>query len=368
MNTVKIKSEEQTAAPSLRDGGPCLDSELPFVSVLVPCRNEEKHIARCLDSILANDYPKERLEILVLDGMSEDKTRDMVDDYSKRFPIIRIVENRKRTFPAAMNTGISQSRGDVLITMGAHSLCDVRYISSCVRYQREYGAENVGGVCRILPGADSSLAWSIVFALGSPFGSGNARVKIGAKRPTWSDAVAFGCYRREFLKLIGPFDERLLGSSDMDMNGRIRAAGGRILLAPEIVVNYFADATLGAFWKHNFADGVWATYVLKFGSKGWAWRHWAPMAFVASLIACLGLSSLWRGFFWMFLAIMATYAVSSVGTSVRLAVRGRSAIFAFLLPCVFAVRHFAFGAGSLYGAFLAALPGVYWKGRRSAKG
>ena len=339
----------------------------PFVSVVVPCRNEERYIAQCLDSILANDYPKDRMEILVLDGMSEDKTGRILEGYAQRFPFIRVVENRKKTIPAAMNTGIRHARGDVIIKMDAHSVYDPRHISACVRYQREYGAENVGGVWCILPGADSSLARSIVFALGSRFGSGNARIKIGVKRPTWSDAVAFGCYRREFLKLIGPFDERINGSEDMDMNARIRAGGGRILIVPEIVVNYFADATLGAFWKHNFADGVWATYVLKFGSKGWAWRHWVPMAFVASFIACLGLSFLWRGFFWMFLTILATYAVSSVGTSVRLAVRGRSALFALLLPCVFAVRHFAFGAGSLYGAFLAALPGVYWKGGRGAR-
>src|SRR5467141_1123132 len=113
---------------------------LPFVSIVVPCRNEEKHIAKCLDSILANDYPKDRMEILVLDGMSEDRTREIVASYSERYPMIRVVENPRKHIPVAMNVGIKAARGERILKIDAHSTYQPEYISRCVRYQDKYEA------------------------------------------------------------------------------------------------------------------------------------------------------------------------------------------------------------------------------------
>jgi glycosyltransferase involved in cell wall biosynthesis len=360
-----------TSANSLADMNlpvsPDTGSEVPFVSLLVACRNEEKYISKCLDSILASDYPKERMEILVIDGMSVDRTRQIVMGYAKRHPAIRLLDNPKTYFPSAMNVGIQNARGDVVVITSAHSLCDSKYVSACVRYQEESGAENVGGVLRIQRGAETAMGRAIALALGSKFGSGNARVKTGVDEPTWADTAAFGCYRRELFGEIGLFDERLLSSADLDFNGRILAAGGRILLVPEIVVKYFADATLGAFWKHNFADGVWISYVMKFGKKAWSWRHWVPAAFVVSLLATFALSAVNRWFLWLGLGIAGLYAVVNVAVSLQIAVREREARYAFLLPVVFAVRHFVHGMGTLFGLVLVVLPGEHWKGRRGRK-
>ncbi len=339
----------------------------PFVSVIVPCRNEERYIGRCLDSILAGDYPSDRLEVLVLDGMSEDKTRSIVEGFSTRYRFIRVVENPKRTIPAAMNTGIREARGEVLIKLDAHSIFAPNHISACVRYQRQYGAENVGGGCKILPGADTPIAKAIVQTLASPFGSGNAHVKVCPKVPTWTDAVAFGCYRKNLFDRIGLFDERLQGSSDMDMNHRIQVAGGRVLLVPDIIVEYFADPDLGGFWRHNFADGVWATYVLKFGRKAWRWRHWVPLGFVSALFASGITAFFYSQFIWVVASIAGSYFVASLATSARISWRERNAKYLLTLPPVFAVRHFAHGLGALFGLALLLLPGVHWKGRRKAR-
>jgi glycosyltransferase involved in cell wall biosynthesis len=341
---------------------------LPFVSVIVPCRNEERRVAQCLDSILANDYPQERLEILVLDGMSEDRTREVVTEYTRRYHCLRLVDNPERHIPAAMNTGIRNSRGDTIIKMDAHSTYQSSHIRLCVEYQERYGAENVGGVWNMLPGADTAVARAIVLALATKFGSGNANIKVRPKQPTWSDSAAFGCFKKELFARIGLFDERLKSSSDMDMNMRIRAAGGRILLVPEIMVNYYADSTLRAFRKHNFADGVWATYVLKFGSKGWSWRHWVPLAFVLSLLVSFALSPFVHPFLWASLSIAAVYLATSLVVSLQIAIRAKDFLQLLLLPGVFAVRHVAHGAGALFGLVLIALPGVQWKGRRRMQG
>lgn len=350
------------------DGKRSAECTLPFVSVVVPCRNEERYIARCLDSLLANDYPKERLEILILDGRSEDRTRSIVNQYVMLHHCVRLVDNPARSIPAAMNTGNREARGDIIIKMDAHSIFSPVHISSCVRYLIEWGAENVGGILHIQPGADTRLARAIVLALSSRFGSGNALIKTGVDKPTWSDAVAFGCYRKEFLQEIGGFDERLFGSSDMDLNRRIRAAGGKILLVPEVVVEYFADADWRAFRRHNFADGVWTAYVLKFHSKAFSTRHWIPFVFLATLLLSLLLSVAWPVFLYFFAVLLGTYLAVDLAVSAQIGLRERDGKLFCILPAVFAVRHFGHGIGALFGCVLLLFPGVHWKGRRSAKG
>src|SRR5262249_19264697 len=157
--------------------------------------------------------------------------------------------------------------------------------------------------------------------------------------PTWSDSAAFGCFKREIFAQIGLFDERLLSNSDMDLNMRIRAAGGRILLVPEIVVNYYADSNIRAFWKHNYADGVWTTYVLKFGSNAWSWRHWIPFAFVLSVLGTLSLSTIFPHFLGLGLIVAGAYAFASLAVSAQITIREKVPKQLFVLPCVFAVRH-----------------------------
>ncbi|MGD0402204.1 MAG: glycosyltransferase family 2 protein [Candidatus Acidiferrales bacterium] len=344
-----------------------LRDECLFVSVLIACRNEEKFIARCLESILANDYPKDRLEILVMDGMSADRTREIVHEYAKRCSCLRLLDNPARSFPAAMNTGIRNSSGNLIIIAGAHAVYQRDHISTCVRFHQESGAENVGGALQVEPGAEGPIAQAIAAGLASRFGSGNSHVKTGVQKPIWADTAAFGCYRRELFDKIGMFDERLLGSSDLDLNRRLRSAGGRILLLPEVVVRYFADATWPAFWRHNFADGFWVTYVLKFGSKAWSWRHWIPFALVASLVVSLALSIFQDGFMWIFLGILGSYAVANIGVSIETAIRKRKGELLLLLPGTFAGRHFAFGAGTTFGLVLLLLPGVRWRGRGTVR-
>jgi glycosyltransferase involved in cell wall biosynthesis len=339
----------------------------PFVSVIVPCLNEEKHIARCLDAILANDYPKDRMEILVVDGMSEDRTPEIVKGYAGRYPFIRLINNPEKHIPIALNLGIRNAHGETVIKMDAHSTYKRDHISLCVRYQNQYGAENVGGVCNMVPGSDTAVAQAIVLGLNHRFGSGNAQVKVGVNKPTWSDTAAFGCFRKELFARIGLFDERLLTSSDLDMNMRIRAGGGRILLVPEIVIDYSADSSLRKFWKHNFADGVWTTYVLRFGSKAWSWRHWVPLAFILSLLGSLIASIFYAGFYWLTLSIAGVYMTVNFSVSMQIALRKQNPKFLFLLPLVFATRHVAHGLGALFGLVLCVMPGEYWKGRRGLR-
>jgi hypothetical protein len=163
------------------------------------------------------------------------------------------------------------------------------------------------------------------------------------------------------------FDERLLSSSDLDMNLRIRAAGGGILVVPEVAIRYVADADLQAFRRHVFADGVWISYVMKFGKRAWSWRHWVPAAFVLSLVATFALGVANHGFLWLGLGIVGLYAAASAAVSLQIAARERDPRYAVLLPVVFALRHFVHGIGTLFGLLLVIVPGEHWKSRRGMK-
>jgi GT2 family glycosyltransferase len=341
-----------------------LMTDVPLVSVIVLCRNEKRRIAACLDTLIASDYPKERLEILVLDGMSDDGSRPIVEQIASKFPFVRLVDNPRRIIPAACNIGTREAKGEVIMVVGAHAQYSSDYITKCVDVLIRYKACNAGGTWRILPGDESATAKAIASALAHPFASGNAYVKVGAKRRRWADSAAFGCWKKEDLEKIGGWNEHLAGSSDMDLNVRLKQAGGKILLDPDIQVGYYADSSFRSYWKHNFADGVWTTYVLKFGSKAWAWRHWVPMAFLLGLVASAALALFSRTFGGVFAIIFGSYLLATTISSIQISAREKHAKFLLLLPLAFGIRHFAHGVGAIYGTCLLVLPGERWIGRR----
>lgn len=341
-------------------------TDFPAVSVVIPCRDEEQFLEACLDSLIGNSYPQSRLEILIVDGMSTDKTGTISKRFTQRYPYIRLLENPKRTIPAAMNMGILQSSGEIILKADAHSMYPPNYIEGCVRHLLDFKADMTGGVWVIAPREDTHIARAISVALSHWFASGNAHIKIGSKSPRWTDTAAFGCWRRETLHRLGLFDEDLAGSSDMDLNVRLRKTGGKILLVPDIKVTYFADSDLKSLWNHNLSDGVWATYVLKFGKQATSWRHWAPLAFVFALLSAGMLAPLFSPAAWLLAVLCGVYGLSSLAASAQLSFQMKTPEYLGTLPVIFAARHVAHGLGALYGLVLVIIPGLAWKGRRAA--
>ncbi len=304
-----------------------------FVSVIVPCRNEERHIAECLDSIVANDYPKDRLEILVVDGMSKDKTREIVKNRGEQFSVIRLLDNPRVTTPAAMNVGIKEARGDIIIKMDAHSVYEKDYISKCVQHLEESGVDNVGGVLQSIPAKDTVMARAIALCLSHVFGAGGSYFRTGSENPREVDTVAFGCYKREVFEKIGLYDERMEKTEDLELNLRLRKAGGSIMLFPDIKALYYPTSdSLKDFFIHNVTDGIWTTYPLKFGFVSGSFRHYIPLVFVLTLPL-----SIWP------------YIPVSLFFSLKIAILKKSISLFFVVPLVFAARHIGYGIGSLFG-------------------
>jgi glycosyltransferase involved in cell wall biosynthesis len=326
----------------------------PFVSLIIAARNEEAFIAGCLDSIAAGTYPHGRLEVLVVDGMSEDRTREIVQGYAARYPFVRLLLNPKKHATAAFNTGIGAARGDVVMILGAHAVYPSGYVERCVRTLLSSGADNVGGIWRIIPRGGTLIGEAIALASGSGFGSGDAYTKRGARAPRLVDTVFGGCYRRDVFDRIGLFDERLARSQDFDFNLRLRRAGGKILMDPGIICDYYVRSNLKDFWRHNLDDGFWTFYPLRFGRRTFTLRHVIPPLFVAALSGSALLAVVARPFGVLALAVLAAYVTAALAVSAAIAIRRRRPALLFALPVAFAARHVGHGVGALAGLVRAA--------------
>lgn len=177
-----------------------------MISVICPIYNEEKYINRCIESILGQDYPKEDMEVLLVDGMSSDRTREIVKSYCGEYKFICFLDNPHKTVPYAMNIGIKAAKGDIIIRLDAHAIYPKNYFSELVRYLKELNADNVGAVCRTLPAKNTPKCKAIAAVLSSSFGMGNSYFRIGAKRIMKVDTVPFGCYRKNVFDCVGGYN------------------------------------------------------------------------------------------------------------------------------------------------------------------
>lgn len=319
-----------------------------IVSILIPMFNEARYIARCLDSILENDYPRDRLEILVIDGMSTDGSREIVQGYAKRSPLVRLLENPKRIVPAALNIGITNAKGVVIMRMDAHSIYPHNYISELVAWLERSGADNVGAVAITCPANETSIAQAIAIGLGHPFGVGNSYFRIGASGPKWVDTVPYGCYRREVFDRIGTFDEELTRNQDDEFNFRLTRRGGRILLVPHIVFYYHARESPSKLWLMCYQYGYFKPLVARKVGMIMTVRQVVPPLFVMSLFGSAMVAPWSWGMRLVLVSIVVAYALVDLGCSISVAFR-RGARCGLALSMVFPLMHLSYGLGFLKG-------------------
>ncbi len=324
--------------------------EQPFVSVLMPVFNEEQHLARCLDSILAGDYPRDRLEILVIDGMSTDQSALIAQHYAATHSLIRLLTNPKRIQAAALNIGIRESKGEIIVRMDAHALYAPDYIRTCVQLLRNHPeAANVGGPQRAV-GTDY-VSDCIAVAITTPFGIGDASFRYSQKEE-WVDSVYLGAWRKSTLIALGGFREEWAVNEDYELNYRLRRAGGKILLSPQIRCCYHVRPSLRALARQYFRYGFWKAKTLSTHPYSLRWRQMAPPALVLALVFSTPSLAIDRR-----AAALAPmlYALAALGGSV-LTARRRGWEYLPLLPIVFATIHLAWGTGFLCGLLRWGLP------------
>jgi len=331
---------------------------LPLVSVIMPVRNEAGYIARSLGAVLAQDYPPERMEVLVVDGMSEDGTPDIVRAMAQNPRGIRVLllDNPARIVPAALNLGIRYSQGQFIIILGGHSEIAPDYLIHCVRALLETGADCVGG--QWITEGTTITGKAIAAAQSSPFGIGNVAYRTRRPTPGFVDTVPFGAYRREVFERIGGFDERLVRHQDYEFNVRLRQAGGKIYYTPAIQARYYSRSSFRGLARQYWQYGFWKAFVTLENPRALAWRHFAPIGLVGALAAGAVLSLALPPARPLYALLWAVYAVACLAMALW-EVRRAGWRYLPLLPAAFATIHLCWGAGFWWGLLRSGFPRLF---------
>ncbi len=227
-------------------------SMLPLVTIAMPCLNEEAYIETCLRSVMAQDYPKDRLEILVADGMSIDATREIIQRLSDEDPRIQLVDNPDKIQAAGMNRMIKASRGDVIVRMDVHCEYAPDYVRRCTEALEKSGADNAGGAQRAR--AKTLFQRALCAALDSPLGVGGAKYR-GADNEGYVDTVFLGAFRRTVFETVGLYDPRAITNEDAELNQRIIDRGGKVFQSRDVVVHYYPRASFKALSLQYYKYG-----------------------------------------------------------------------------------------------------------------
>lgn len=315
-----------------------------IVSVVMPVYNEEKYIGKCIDSLLLQDYPKENMEWIFVDGCSKDKTVEILEKYQYKYPeLIKIFNNPQKIVPYAMNIGIEASCGKYIVRLDAHANYATDYISKCIYYLENTDAENVGGVAETK--ANGFMGNTIAKMLSSKFGVGNSQFRTNGESG-YVDTVPFGAFKREVFSKYGGYDERLVRNQDNEMNFRIRKNGGKIYLSRDIHLSYYCRDSIKGISTMAKKNGMWNIITMKLCPGSMGVRHFIPFLFVISVLGLVILGMV-HSVFWMLLGLeLALYFILDILFSIKQASNIKEF---FTLIMLFPIFHVSYGIGSMIG-------------------
>ena len=319
------------------------------VSVVCPIYNEERFIGSFIDSVLAQDYPADKLEVLLIDGMSKDNTRRIVEQYTGRHSHIRLLDNPHKTVPFALNKGISMATGEVVVRLDAHCTYPTNYISRLVEGLYSLGADNVGGLWNTLPAKDTAECMAIAIASSHPFGVGSSTHKIGTTEVMKVDTVPFGCYRKDVFDRIGLFDEELTRNQDDEFNARLIKNGGSIYILPDIVIDYTARDSMKKMRRMYYQYGLFKPLVNKKLGSAATIRQFFPALFVIGIVAGAALSMFCTPVAYIYAGVMALYFAIGTGIGIAKAAKLKKPALALYLPYTFLNVHLSYGIGYIKG-------------------
>lgn len=322
-----------------------------MLSVIIPVYNEEKYIEQCLHAIISQDYDKENLEVLFVDGLSSDATRSIINRYAQQYPYIHLVDNPQRIVPYAMNIGINMAKGDIIMRLDAHADYQSNYFSALTAALETLHADNVGAVCHtdVLHHTPKTIA--IKEVLCHKFGVGNSAFRTGTDSIIEADTVPFGCYRRDVFTRFGMYNTLLVRNQDIELNKRIHAGGGKIFLLPQALCTYYARETFADIARNNYLNGLWNLLTLKITKhfSSLSLRHFVPLLFLLSIVIPALLAIVYWPCILVSALSLALYLIFLLFTCLQIST-SKHCHFGYLC-LAFVVVHFSYGAGSLVGIF-----------------
>lgn len=319
------------------------------MSVVIPVYNEERHIEACLKSVLEQDYPADRYEVIVADGGSTDRTRSIVSSIASRHPRVRVLDNPARTQASGLNLAILASTGEFIARQDGHAEWTNHHLSRSVELLVASGADNVGG--RADGVGHGVTARAIACAMRSPFGVGGARFRY-SNRAGDVATVFPGTFRRSALERVGLFDEAYPPHEDYELNHRIRQSGGRVLYSPDIPTRYHVRDSVAGLARQYFRYGRAKVRVARTTPGVIRPYHLAPPAMVVTVPMLAALAAGGRARRAAALGA-ASYVAGCIVAGVRCS-RGEEPSVRIRIPIMFAVLHGAWGLGFWAGVAEAA--------------
>lgn len=325
--------------------------EFPFVSVILVTHNEQEYVRDALLSLINQTYPKDKYEIIIVDGMSSDKTLDIVSElieiYSSNLFAIKVIRNEKKILAAGWNLGIKQSKGKYVVRIDAHAKANNNFLMKNVETMlRISDVVCVGGKLKTEVSKDSNGIVSKV--LSSPFGVGNSSFRVSDVEG-YADTAVYGLYKKEIFEKIGYFDERYIRNQDIELHSRIKKIGGKFYFNPQISCTYYARNTVKKMCRQAYGNGKWNMVLLKNHKSALSLRHLIPFVFVIFL-----LTTFVGGFFnnniWKLeIAVVILHMILGIIA----ASKKTSMIYEIIqMPFLFLALHISYGCGYFSGLLI----------------
>ena len=335
-----------------------LSDKFPVVTIVMPVYNEAGFIEKSLDSVFGQDYSPDKMEVIIVDGLSSDGTRGIVNEAILNVKSINsqlvafLLDNPSYIVSISLNLGLKQARGEVIIRVDGHCEIAPNYVTRCVEALQATGADCVGGLQKGV--SEKLIGRAVALAMSSPFGAVDARYRYG-KKAGWVDTVYLGAYRKDVFEKIGSFDEELVRNQDDEFNFRLIQAGGKIWFDPSIRSVYYSRSTLRGLRRQYFQYGFWKIRVIQKRRALPSWRQVIPSLLVLGIVGSLILGFLTHKLP-LALGVIIPYSIINLGVSFWKARENWKTVF--ILPIVFFVIHFSYGIGFLVGCW-------HWSRKRS---
>ena len=318
------------------------------VAIIIPTLNEERFIKNCLDSIFKQTFPFANMEVIVIDGGSKDKTKTIVEKFSSLYNNVRIIDNPGRIQSIAFNIGVKNSSAPYVIRLDAHVSYESHYIERCIKHLEtmpEVG--DVGGICETKVRRPGILPESIAVLCQSKFGIGGAAFRVGASAG-YVDTVPFGAFPRKVINEIGGMREDLARAEDNEYVSRIRRAGYKVYLDPDIISTYYARDTFSGIINQMYANGKSIGQLFYVDRSAIGLRHFVPLAFVLGLLFSLCGAFIWFPIFYLLLTVIGLYGIVNI-MATCLECKKHSWKYFVALPVLFMSVHISYGVGTILG-------------------
>lgn len=317
------------------------------VSIIVPVLNEKKYIKEFIESVLRQDFDKNFMEVLLIDGISKDGTRDIIKNYCKKYDFIKILDNIKKDIPNALNIGVKNAQGKYIIRMDAHTYYYPDYISNCIEKIQTGNYQNVGGPTVV--GYKNRMQKIIAEAHYSPFALGGGK-NHNINYEGLADTVQFGTFEKDYLLKMGLYDENIKFAEDDDLNFKIIENGGKIFITPKIKFIYYPRDNLISLFIQYFKYGMWKIAVIKKHKKPARISHLVPICFVIFLVFFPIISIFSKHVYFFTLGVLFLYIFLDLIFSFK-----KNSLYNFFDKLILFFTHFiihiSYGIGNIYGIF-----------------